>query len=56
MLVELLQSGRTAKELSSEYGINSGIIKRWKREYAAKSGDFSKKREEHLLIVLLYFI
>jgi transposase len=31
MLVELLESGRTAKELSDEYGINSGIIRRWKR-------------------------
>ena len=45
MIVELLGSGRTAKELSSEYSINSGIIRRWKREYEAKSGDFSKKRE-----------
>ena len=45
MLVELLQAGRTAEQLSSEYSINSGIIRRWKREYSAKSGDFSKKRE-----------
>ena len=44
MLVELLESGRTAKELSEEYNINSGIIRRWKREYKAKSEDFSKKR------------
>lgn len=45
MLVELLESGRTAKELSEEYNINSGIIRRWRREFKAKSGDFSKKRE-----------
>ena len=45
MIVELLESGRTAKELSAEYSINSGIIRRWKREYEAKSGDFSKKKE-----------
>jgi transposase len=45
MLVELLKSGRTAKELSDEYTINSGVIRRWRREYEAKSGDFSKKRE-----------
>ena len=45
MLVELLQAGRTAEQLSSEYSINSGIIRRWRREYSAKSGDFSKKRE-----------
>ena len=28
MIVELLQSGITAKELSEEYKINSGIIRR----------------------------
>ena len=45
MLVELLESGRTAEELSDEYEINSGIIRRWRREFKVKSGDFSKKRE-----------
>ena len=45
MVVELLKSGRTAKELSGEYTINSGVIRRWRREYESKSGDFSKKRE-----------
>ena len=45
MLVELLSSGRSSKELSEEYGIDRGIINRWKREYKSKSGDFSKKRE-----------
>ena len=45
MIVELLKSGRTAKEISDEYTINDGIIRRWKREYESKSGDFSKKRE-----------
>jgi len=45
MIIELLESGRTAKELSDEYVINSGIIRRWRREFTAKSGDFSKKRE-----------
>lgn len=45
MIVELLKSGRTVKEISDEYAINDGIIRRWKREYESKSGDFSKKRE-----------
>jgi transposase len=45
MLVELLKSGRKAKSLSEEYGINDGIIRRWRREYESKSGDFTKKRE-----------
>jgi transposase len=34
----------TAKSLREEYNVADGIIRRWKREYEAKSGDFSKKR------------
>ena len=45
MLVELIKSGRSVKELSEEYEVSSGIIRRWNREFEAKSGDFSKKRE-----------
>lgn len=45
MIVELLQSGRTAKEVSSEYGLDGSMIRRWKREYESKSGDFTKKKE-----------
>jgi len=45
MIVDLLKSGISATDLSDEYSINSGIIRRWKREYKAKAGDFSKKRE-----------
>jgi transposase len=43
LLVELLESGRTAKELSEKYNINSEIIRNWKREFKAKSEDFTKK-------------
>ena len=45
MIVELLKSGSKVKELSIEYGLNDGMIRRWRREYESKSGDFSKKRE-----------
>ena len=45
MIVELLKSGRKARELSEEYGVNDGVIRRWRREYESKAGDFSKKRE-----------
>jgi transposase len=45
MIVELLQSGKTAKEVSLEYSIQDSTIRRWKREYESKSGDLSKKRE-----------
>ena len=44
MIVELLKSGSNPKQLGEEYGLNPGMISRWKREFTAKSGDFSKKR------------
>ena len=44
-IVELLQSGLKVKQLSEDYGIHASVIGRWRREYEAKSGDFSKKRE-----------
>jgi len=42
MIVELLQSGRKVKEVSQEYSLNDSMIRRWRREYEIKSGDFSK--------------
>lgn len=45
LIAELLISGRTAKEVSEEYGLNDSMIRRWRREYEAKSGDFTKKKE-----------
>lgn len=45
MIVELLQSGRSVKEVSSDYKLNDSMIRRWRREYGIKSGDFSKKQE-----------
>ena len=44
MIVELLKSGSKPKELGEEYSLNPGMIGRWKREFAARSGDFSKKK------------
>jgi|TARA_R100000353_G_C6441921_1_gene178845 transposase len=45
MIVELIKSGRNVKELSEEYGLNDSMIRRWRRQYEAKSGDFNKKVE-----------
>lgn len=45
MVVELLKSGRKASEISDEYNLNESMIRRWRNEYEAKSGDFSKKRQ-----------
>ena len=44
MIVELLKSGSKAKEIGVEYGLNPGMISRWKREFSARSGYFSKKK------------
>jgi transposase len=44
MIVELLKSGIKPKQLGEEYGINPGMVSRWKREFAARSGDFSMKK------------
>lgn len=56
MIVELLKSDRSVKEVSDEYNLNDSMIRRWRREYEAKSGDFSKKRllsdEDHELKAL----
>lgn len=45
MIVELLKSGRKTRELSEEYGLNERMIRRWRSQYEARLGDFSKKRE-----------
>lgn len=45
LIVELLKSGRSVKELSEEYDLNDSIIRRWRREYESKSGDFTTKKE-----------
>jgi transposase len=48
MVVELLKSGRKTKEVSDEYNLSDGIARCWRREYEAKSGDFSKRRDVSL--------
>ena len=44
MIVELLKSGRKAKEINLEYDLDASMVRRWRREFETKSGDFSKKR------------
>ena len=45
LIVELVKLGRSTKEVSDEYGLNDSMIRRWRREYESKSGDFTKKKE-----------
>lgn len=42
-IVELLKSGKKASEVSREYNLSEGMIRRWHREYDQRSGDLSKK-------------
>ncbi len=49
MIVELLNSGIKTNQVSKDYGLNVSMISRWRREYMAKSGDFSKKKEVSLV-------
>ena len=39
-LVELVKSGKSTAELSKEYNIADGTIRRWVREYTAETGAF----------------
>ena len=39
MIVELLKSGQKIKDISIEYDLNDGMIRRWRREFEAKKGD-----------------
>jgi len=43
LIVELLKSGRSVKEVSEEYGLNASMIRKWRKKYESTSGDFTKK-------------
>jgi transposase len=44
MLVELLRSGVTAKQLGEEYNIHDSLIRRWNRELESDSKSFTSKK------------
>jgi transposase len=44
MILDLLKSGIKSSQLSDDYKLTQSMINRWKKEYASKLGDFSKKR------------
>ena len=45
MIVNLVNSGRSVKEVSLEYDLNDGMVRRWRREQETKSGAFTRKVE-----------
>lgn len=42
MIVGLLESGIPARVVSSDYSLNEGMIRRWRREFKQRNGDFTK--------------
>lgn len=43
MIVELLQSGQSVKEVAGEYGLNDRMIRRWRSEYEGNRPSFTGK-------------
>ncbi len=41
MIVELLQSGQSVNQVSSEYGLNGSMIRKWRKLYETNAGDFT---------------
>ncbi|MEA3505392.1 MAG: transposase [Bacteroidota bacterium] len=37
MIVKLLESGRTIKELSEEYDLSDGMVRRWRRDFISST-------------------
>lgn len=56
MISELLISGSKASEVSREYGLNESMIRRWRKEYEERSGNFDapkKKSDQELRMLKL---
>lgn len=41
MIVELLESGRSVREVSTEYTIDESLIRKWRKSYRENKGSFS---------------
>ena len=52
MIVELLKSDIRTRQISDEYGLDTNMINRWRREHESKMGDFSKRRELSLAWIM----
>ncbi|CAA0151124.1 transposase DNA binding site ISRme3 [Tenacibaculum maritimum] len=44
MIVELLQSGQSVKQVSSEYGLNGSMIRKWHKLHQTNAGDFTERQ------------
>ena len=52
-LVDLLKSGKTSRELSTEYGVSLASINRWGQEFGSRSEDSSILKTEQMKIKAL---
>ena len=43
MIVDLLESGQSARTISEEYELNDSMIRRWKREHLGNKESFTGK-------------
>jgi len=43
MIVNLVKSGQSVKQVSTDYGISDGIVRRWKREFDGQKEAFTGK-------------
>ncbi len=43
MIVDLLESGQSAKQVSEDYQLNANMIRRWRREHHSSKESFTGK-------------
>jgi len=43
MIVDLLESGQSARQVGEDYQLNASMIRRWRREYLSEQESFTGK-------------
>lgn len=43
MIVNLLKSGQSTRQISDDYGLNDSMVRRWRREYDSNKESFTGK-------------
>ena len=50
MIVNLLNSGQSAKQVSSDYSLSDNMIRRWRREALSEKESFTGRGKESLTL------
>lgn len=48
MIVDLLESGQSAKQVSEDYQLNANMIRRWRKEHQSNKESFTGKGKPSL--------